>query len=266
MQNSSHIVVQIDPVIFTLGPLQVRWYGLMYVIGFIISGYLLKVLVRRGFFKVTLQQAESLITYMMIGMFLGARLVYIFVYNWDYYQHHLSELFSVWKGGLSYHGALIGLLAAGYIFAKKHKISWAQVMDVVALAGAQGVFFGRMGNFINGELYGRISDVPWAMIFPEGGPYPRHPSQIYEGLMEGLVLTVIFWVILKRVKVYGIIASIYLVGYASFRFLIEFFREPDSQLGYYFGNTLTMGQILCIIMMLIGFAAIYGSKKLNDPV
>lgn len=257
------MVVNIDPVIFNLGPLAVRWYGLMYVVGFVLAGFLLKKLIRRGFFKVEEDKIDSLITTMIICMFIGARVVYVFVYNWDYYANNLSELLAFWQGGLSFHGALAGLLTGGFIFAKRNGISWAQVMDNVALAGTPGLFFGRMGNFINGELYGRVTDSPFGMIFPSGGPYPRHPSQLYEGILEGLVLTIILWILLKRVKFYGVLASVFLIGYGTFRYIVEFFREADAQLGYYFGGTTTMGQILCMIMILIGFVAMKFSLKLK---
>lgn len=244
---------QIDPVIFSLGPLQIRWYGLMYVIGFLLAGYLFKVLIRRGFFKVTEDKVDSLVTTMIICMFIGARLTYVFIYNWDYYSQNLSELLSVWQGGLSFHGALVGLIVGGVIFARQNKIQWLQVMDSVALAGTMGLFFGRLGNFINGELYGRITDHWIGMVFPTGGPLPRHPSQLYEAVLEGLVLTGILWMVLKRIKNYGVISSLFLLGYGTFRFIVEFFREPDQQLGYYFGS-ITMGQILCFIMILSGLA------------
>lgn len=257
------MVVDFDPIIFSLGPIAIRWYALMYVVGFVVAGQLLKVLCKRGFFKVPEEKIDSLITTMFVGMFLGARTFYVFIYNWDYYQDHLGELFAVWKGGLSFHGALAGLIVAGYVFAKRNNISWAQVMDCVALSGTPGLFFGRMGNFINGELYGRITDSPFGLIFPSGGPYPRHPSQLYEGILEGIILTAILWFLLKRVKTYGYIASTFLIGYGVFRYIVEFFREADAQLGYYFGNTTTMGQILCLIMIGVGFVALYFSKKLK---
>lgn len=242
---------QIDPVIFSLGPLQIRWYGLMYVIGFLIAGYLFKVLIHRGFFKVAEEKIDTLVTTMILCMFIGARLTYVFVYNWDYYSENLSELLSVWQGGLSFHGALIGLITGGVIFARQNKISWLQVMDSVALAGTMGLFFGRLGNFINGELYGRITTHWIGVVFPDGGPLPRHPSQLYEAFLEGLLLTAILWVVLKRVKNYGVISSLFLLGYGSFRFIVEFFREPDQQLGFYFGSV-TMGQILCLLMIFGG--------------
>lgn len=257
--------MNIDPIIFSLGPLQIRWYGLMYVVGFLISSYLLKILVKKGFLKISIEKIDSLMSILLICMFIGARFFYVVIYNWKYYGQHLEKVFSVWEGGLSYHGALAGLLVGGLIFAKKNKISWAQVMDCVALAGAQGVFWGRIGNFINGELYGRITDSPLGVIFLDGGPYPRHPSQLYEGVWEGVILTLIFWVILKRVKNYGTMASLYLMGYALGRFCIEFFREADHQLGYYF-HVITMGQILCIGMFLLGVMAFVFVCKNKDPI
>jgi phosphatidylglycerol---prolipoprotein diacylglyceryl transferase len=254
---NNHYVVNFDPVIFSLGPLQVRWYGMMYVVGFVLAGFLVKHLGRKGFFKPGPDKSDSLITHVLIGMFIGARIFYVFIYNWDYYSENITDLFAVWKGGLSFHGALAGLLTSGYIFARRNKISWAQTMDTIALAGAPGLFFGRMGNFINGELYGRTTDAAIGMIFPNGGPYPRHPSQLYEGILEGIVLSIILWVISKRVKTYGWIGATFMVGYGFFRYIVEFFREADSQLGYYFGGTTTMGQILCFVMIILGFVAYY---------
>ncbi|GAB4018571.1 MAG: prolipoprotein diacylglyceryl transferase [Bdellovibrio sp.] len=256
------MVVQIDPVIFSFGPLEVRWYGLMYVIGFLIAGSLAKKLIEKGFFKVPVEKVDSLIITMLVCMFIGARTMYVFIYNWDYYRQNLNELFAIWRGGLSFHGALIGLLVGGFIFAKKNKISWAQTMDVTALVGSPGLFFGRIGNFMNGELYGRVTDMPWGLIFPAGGPLPRHPSQLYEGIMEGIFLSLILWWLFKRVKSYGFLAVTFVMGYGFFRFIVEFFREPDAQLGYYFG-VLTMGQILCLLMIFGGTVSLFIVKKLN---
>lgn len=255
----------IDPVIFGFGPLQVRWYALMYVVGFILSGYLLKKLIQKNFLKITEEKIDSLTFIMGLFMVLGARLVYVFIYNWDYYSQNILELFSVWKGGLSFHGAVLGFLVAGYIFAKKNKVEWGQVMDSVCLVGAPGIFFGRLGNFINGELYGRITTSPFGMIFKNGGPYPRHPSQLYEAVLEGIVLSLILWLSVNKVKKYWQISSLFLIFYGSFRFIVEFFREADSQLGYYFGM-MTMGQILCAIMIIGGFVLFAIANKLNQKI
>lgn len=245
--------VNFDPVILALGPLQIRWYGLMYVLGFLVGGKILKILCEEKYLPMPKEKVDSLVTHVIVGMFFGARLAYVFIYNWDYYSDHLSEIFSVWQGGLSFHGALAGILIAGGMFAKKNNLHFFQVADAFAIAGTPGLFFGRMGNFINGELYGRITDAPWGMIFRDGGPMPRHPSQLYEGISEGIILFLLFFILRKKVKYYGILGAMFVIGYGFFRFIVEFFREADSQLGYYMGNMFTMGQILCFIMILCGF-------------
>lgn len=254
-----------DPVLISLGPLQVRWYGIMYVIGYVLGGYLAARLAKKGFFNVPPEKVDSLVTHLIISMFIGARFFYVFIYNWADYSNDLMGIFQVWKGGLSFHGALFGMIIGGYLFGKKNNCSVGEVMDVVALAGSPGLFFGRMGNFINGELYGRVTDSAFGMMFPGAGPYPRHPSQLYEAIFEGLVLASILWFVYKKIrpKVYGVISSVFLMGYAFFRFFIEYFREADAQLGYYFGGNITMGQILCFIMFLVGVAAFFLAKKMN---
>ena len=255
------IAPQIDPIIFSLGPLQVRWYGFMSVVGFIIAGFLLRYLARKGFFKIIPDKVDSLITHALISMFLGARFFYVFIYNWDYYSQNLGDLLAVWKGGLSFHGAIVGILLGCYLFAKKNNVTLLQVLDSACLAGCQGIFWGRMGNFINGELYGRVTDSPFGMIFPGAGPYPRHPSQLYEGVLEGLILFVILWIMYRKVRTHGYFVATFILGYGCFRYIVEFFREADSQLGYYFGGTTTMGQILCLVMIGFGLWTFYYSKK-----
>nr|BDT26944.1 prolipoprotein diacylglyceryl transferase [Bacteriovorax sp. HI3] len=262
----SHYVHNLDPVILDLGSLQIRWYGLMYVVGFIIAGVLLKKLVKDNFFKVEEAKIDSLITTMIVCMFIGARFAYVFIYNWDYYADHMMELLAVWKGGLSFHGALAGLCVGGYIFGRQNKLTWFEVMDSIALAGAQGLFFGRMGNFINGELYGRPTTSWVGIIFPNGGGLaPRHPSQLYEAVLEGIVLSIILWMMKSKVKVYGMISAAFIALYGIFRFIVEFYREPDTQLGYYFGF-LTMGQILCFLMIIVGVAVGIYAKKRNTTI
>ncbi len=251
----------IDPVLIALGPIQIRWYGLMYVIGFLNGGFLLKILVKEGFLRVAKEKVDALITYALLFMFVGARLAYVFIYNWDYYQNNFSELFSVWKGGLSFHGAIAGMAFGVFLFARKNKVPFLQVTDAAVIAGTQGVFFGRMGNFINHELWGRVTDVPWGMVFTNAGPFPRHPSQLYEAIMEGIILFIILWSLRKRFTIYGQATAVFFFGYAVFRFIVEFFREADSQLGYYLGGLLTMGQILCILQMLLGIGVFLYVKK-----
>ena len=261
----------IDPVIFTLpfnmpgtdGPMQVRWYGMMYFISFWVGSAILGKLSKTGFFKLPKESIDKYVTYLLIGMILGARIFYVFIYNWGYYSNHLSEVFLIMQGGLSFHGAVVGMSVATLIWAKKHNLHFFQISDCLGIAGSIGLFFGRMGNFINGELYGRVTTSSFGMVFKNGGPMPRHPSQLYEGFFEGIVLFCILVFLHRRVKVYGIVSAVFIMGYGFFRYFIEFFREADSQLGYYFGRTTTMGQILCIVMFLIGLATLFYAKKKN---
>lgn len=263
---NSHYVHNLNPVLLELGPLQIRWYGLMYVIGFIIAGYLLKILAKEKFFKVEIEKIDTLVTTMIMFMFLGARFFYVFIYNWDYYSVNLLELLAVWKGGLSFHGALAGLCLGGYVFGKRNGLTWFEVMDSVALAGSQGLFWGRVGNFINGELYGRPTDSFMGIIFPNGGGLmPRHPSQLYEAVLEGVILSIVLWILKNRIKTYGILSGVFIALYGLFRFIVEFYREPDSQLGYYFGF-LTMGQLLCFIMIIVGILVTLYAKKRNVTI
>lgn len=257
------MTVNLDPVIFGIGPLQVRWYGVMYVVAYLVGAYLLKVLSRRGLFKLPVDKIESLTTYLIIGMFLGARLFYVFVYNFNDFMAHPEDILAVWKGGLSFHGAIVGMALSMVLFARKNKVHPLHLFDAVVTVGAQGLFFGRIGNFINGELYGRVTDVAWGMIFPGGGPFPRHPSQLYESFSEGLILFCILWFGQKRLKHKGVQSSIFLIGYGFMRFCVEFFREADQQMGYYFGGTFTMGQILCFLMILAGVLFLIFSAKVR---
>lgn len=261
-------VHDLSPTFFSIFGLDIRWYGLMYVISFLIAGQILNKLSKDGFLDFTKEDVDKFVTTMMIGMFLGARLTYVFVYNWDYYSNNLEHILSVWKGGLSFHGAIIGFVITMQIWASKKKIPFFQISDSLCLSGTIGLMFGRLGNFINGELYGRVTDVSWGIIFSNsgGGPLPRHPSQLYEGLLEGLVLFIILWAVKGRVKSYGTLTAIFLSGYAFFRFFIEFYREADSQLGYYLGGNITMGQILCFIMFLSGVFAYFLSRKQNNLI
>lgn len=252
----------IDPVIFGIGPLQIRWYGLMYVLGFIIGGGILKYLSHKKFWSLSSDLIEKYVTWLIISMFLGARFFYVFLYNWEYYSVNLLDIFSVWKGGLSFHGALTGMCVATWFFAKKNNLHFFQIADCMAIAGSPGLLFGRLGNFINGELYGRVTDSWAGIVFPGGGPFPRHPSQLYEGLLEGIFLFLILFYLHKRQRFYGVVSAFFLLGYGVFRFMIEFFREPDAQLGYYLGY-FTLGQLLCLVMIIFSFFVLRYAKKLN---
>ncbi len=247
------------------GPIALRWYSLMYMIGYLLGAYLLKKLSLKGYLKIAPYQIERYVFYLLIGMLLGARLAYVFIYNWDYYQNHLGEIHQVWSGGLSFHGAIVGMTLATLLFAKKYKLHFFHLSDCAVLCGSPGLFLGRIGNFINGELYGRVTESPLGMVFPLGGPLPRHPSQLYEGLGEGLFLAALLWILLPRVKRYGILTGVFLMGYGVVRFIVEFFRQPDAQLGYYFGG-LTMGQILCLIMIVGSVFVFIYAKMRNLPL
>lgn len=262
----------IDPVIFSLPfkvfgrPMEVRWYGAMYFMGFFVGSMILTRLSRKGFLKFPEKEVDKYVFWLIIGMLIGARTFYVFIYNWDYYATHLSEIPAVMQGGLSFHGAVVGMCLVTWKFAKKWGLHFFHVGDAMAIAGTPGLFMGRMGNFINGELYGRVTDSPFGMIFKNGGPYPRHPSQLYEGISEGLILFCILYWMHKRVKHYGYISTVFLLGYGVFRYIVEFFREADAQLGYYFGRTTTMGQILCMFMILGSGLMFWYAKKKALPV
>lgn len=258
--------VEFDPTLFSLGPLEVRWYGLMYVVGFLIGSKLALHLAKKKFLQLEPEKIDLYVFHLIIGLFLGARLFYVFIYNWDYYSSNMNEIFSVWKGGLSFHGGAFGFGVVTLWYSKKYKLPFFHFGDTIVLCATQGLFWGRIGNFINGELYGRITQVPWGMVFPNGGPYPRHPSQLYEGLGEGLLLFILLWVLKGRVKFHGILSGLFILGYGIIRFSIEFVREPDPQLGLYFGDLFSMGQILCFIMMIIGLSVLSYSYKKKIPI
>ena len=259
-----HWIHNLNPVIVSIGSLEIRWYGLMYVIGFVVGHWLAKRLVAKKFLKVSKAKLDGLATMLFIGMFLGARGAYVFIYNWEYYSQNLSHILFQ-RGGLSFHGAIVGLSVAAYLFSRTNKIPYLQVIDTIALLGAPGLFFGRLGNFINGELYGRRTDAWMGVIFPNGGPYPRHPSQLYEALLEGVVLSLLLWFLLTKVRRYGVISSAGFFFYGAFRFVVEFFREPDAQLGYYFG-WMTMGQILCCLMILLSIPLFLYARRAGPEV
>ncbi|HNY64547.1 MAG TPA: prolipoprotein diacylglyceryl transferase [Deltaproteobacteria bacterium] len=244
---------QIDPVFFQIGPLQFRWYGLMYIIGFACAFFIALNLIRRKGYDMSRPELEDLFTYAIAGLIIGARVGYCLFYNFSFYIHHPLKIFAVWEGGMSFHGGLIGLVLAGAVFAWRSGKPLLMLADMGALAATPGLFFGRMGNFINAELYGKVTDVSWGMVFPGGGPLPRHPSQLYEGFAEGLLLFVILYLMSRKVQTRGVLISCFLLLYGTMRFFLEFFREPDAHLGLFFG-ALSMGQILCLGMVAAGLA------------
>ncbi|MBT9538149.1 MAG: prolipoprotein diacylglyceryl transferase [Nitrospirae bacterium] len=255
----------IDPVILKIGHLSVRWYGMMYIIGFASSYLLIRYQMKKKGFNSGKAFVDTLYSYIILGLLIGARLGYVFFYNRSYYIRHPFEIFALWYGGMSFHGGLIGSIIAGIIVCRKFKIDFWQIADIVVVTAPIGLGLGRLGNFINGELYGRITNVPWAMVFPAGGPYPRHPSQVYEFLLEGASLFIILWFLKDRKLKPGILSSLFLILYGSFRFFVEFFREPDPQLGFILG-LFTMGQILSAVMITLGVGLLfYKSKQWRAP-
>ncbi|UCG77828.1 MAG: prolipoprotein diacylglyceryl transferase [Nitrospirota bacterium] len=250
----------IRPYIFEIGPIQVRWYGLMYLFGFVGSYLLVRKQIKKKGLGISKDVIESLYFYMIIGLILGARLGYVIFYNLSFYIKNPFDIFAVWHGGMSFHGGLIGAVICGVIFVKRRDLNLAVMADMVTVTGPVGLMFGRIGNFINGELFGRVTDVPWAMIFPEGGNLPRHPSQLYEAFLEGPVLFAILWILKDRIRADGLMMPFFLIFYGIFRFIIEFFREPDPQIGLIFG-TLTMGQMLCSAMIAAGIFIIVRLRK-----
>jgi phosphatidylglycerol:prolipoprotein diacylglycerol transferase len=246
----------ISPEIFRIGPFVVRWYGLMYLAGFVASYFLVTYQIKRKGLNLDNDIVLSLYLYLLIGLVAGARLGYVIFYNLPLYLQHPLEIFAVWQGGMSFHGGLLGSIASGILFCKKYRINFWQMSDLLIVTAPIGLGLGRIGNFINGELYGRITNVPWAMVFPSGGPLLRHPSQIYEFLLEGVVLFIILWNIKDRQLNPGILSALFLILYSIFRFFVEFFREPDLQLGFIFGP-FSMGQLLSSIMMFIGVGIFY---------
>jgi phosphatidylglycerol---prolipoprotein diacylglyceryl transferase len=197
----------------------------------------------------------DLIFTVALGVILGGRVGYILFYNLSYYIAHPAKLFAVWEGGMSFHGGLTGALLAGLYFIRKHKLRFYPLADVAFLAAPVGLFFGRIGNFINGELYGRVTDLPWGMVFPGGGPLPRHPSQLYEAFLEGVVMLVVLFTLSKKVPRDGVVFWSFISLYGLFRFVVEFVREPDAQIGYLFG-VFSMGQLLSLPMFLFGAAMV----------
>jgi phosphatidylglycerol---prolipoprotein diacylglyceryl transferase len=244
-----------DPVLIHLwGPIQIRWYSLLYVGGFLVGRYILVKLAKEPRFKFNAEQMEQLIVWGLLGAVIGARIIYCLFYDPIGFSQDPFYVFKIYQGGLSFHGGFLGVIVASIIFARKNKIPFWNLADALALCSTPGLAMGRLGNFINGELYGRVTDVPWAMIFPGGGPQPRHPSQLYELFMEGILLFGVIWWLKARVKTEGVLAMVFCFGYALARIVVEFFRQPDAQLGYLLLG-LSMGQWLSIAQLVASAVA-----------
>jgi phosphatidylglycerol:prolipoprotein diacylglycerol transferase len=247
---------QIDPVIFQIGPLAIRWYGLMYLLGFGAAYLLISHLSRLRNLPLGKDGISDLLFYGVIGVVLGGRLGYVLFYNPEQYLSRPLEIFAVWQGGMSFHGGLLGVVAATVFFCMRRKLPILMTGDILVTSATIGLGLGRVGNFINGELWGRVTDVPWGMVFPGGGRLPRHPSQLYEAFLEGLVLFLILYILHRRKVAEGLPFFCFFLGYGLFRFTVEFFRQPDAHLGFLWGGA-TMGQLLSLPMILFGIGGFF---------
>jgi len=258
-----------DPVLIDLGFFQIRWYSIAYILGILIGWIYANRIIkstsnnRYNFKQVTTEQFDDLIIYLIIGIILGGRLGYVIFYNLDYYSQNLLEIFSIWQGGMSFHGGLLGVIVSSFIFSKKKQINFFKFSDIISCAAPFGILLGRIANFINGELYGKITTLSWGVIFPNGGNLPRHPSQLYEAALEGIFLFLIInYLALKKKFLYrtGYISGIFLILYSILRIFSEIFREPDIHLGLIF-NYFSMGTLLSLITIIFGLFIILFIKK-----
>ncbi|MEJ2378368.1 MAG: prolipoprotein diacylglyceryl transferase [Pseudolabrys sp.] len=256
-----------DPVMVHLGPFAIRWYALAYIAGILIGWVYARAIVRTerlwgGRAPLTVIDFDDFILWVTLGIILGGRIGYVLFYNLPYFAAHPLQIFQLWHGGMSFHGGFIGVVVAVFLFARSRGIPVLSLGDITCAVAPIGLFLGRIANFVNGELWGRPTDVPWAMIFPTGGPIPRHPSQLYEAALEGIVLLIMLALAVRRgaLKRPGLVVGCFAVGYAVARTFCEFFREPDVQLGFLWGG-ITMGQLLSIPLFLAGVGFIVYALK-----
>ena len=256
-----------DPVAATIGPLSIRWYALAYLAGFLIGWTKCLQLARQNPKGPAPEFYDNFLTWAVIGTVLGGRLGYILFYQADYYFAHPLEMFQIWRGGMSFHGGATGVVGAAWLYCRYHKIDFLSFTDLLAVVTPVGLGLGRLANFVNGELFGRVTNVSWGMVFPRGGDQPRHPSQLYEAGLEGLVLFLIMLYLVRQPKFRarpGYLSGSFLVGYGLFRSFVEFFREPDQQLGFLYAGA-TMGQLLCVPMVMYGLYLILRSERRVAP-
>ena len=255
----------LDPIIFSLGIFSIRWYSLAYVLGIVIGWWYGRKLISKKSYlseeKFSLKHFDDLITYLVISIIIGGRLGYIIFYNIQYYLSNPIDIFKIWEGGMSFHGALIGIILGTYLFSIRRKIETLFLLDIIACVSPIGIFLGRIANFINGELVGKATSVSWSVIFPTVDFMPRHPSQLYEAVLEGLILFIILNIIfLKKKYEIGTCSYLFLIYYGIFRIISELFREPDFQVGYIY-DLASMGSLLSFVMLLSGLAMFYIIKK-----
>jgi phosphatidylglycerol---prolipoprotein diacylglyceryl transferase len=260
MNSSLLIHPNIDPIAFSIGPLAVRWYGLMYLAGFAIGWWLGTRRIAKGQAPITRAQLDDLLFLVVLGVILGGRLGYVLFYKPAYYAAHPLEIFAIWQGGMSFHGGLLGVMLAMVVAARRHELDWLRLMDFLAPLIPPGIAAGRLGNFINAELPGRVTEAPWGMVFPGAGDAPRHPSQLYQFALEGLTLFVLLWWFSSKPRPRGQVSAMFLLGYGVLRFIAEFAREPDAFIGY-LALGLTMGQWLSLAMIAAGAALFAWSRR-----
>jgi phosphatidylglycerol:prolipoprotein diacylglycerol transferase len=258
----------IDPVLVHVGPLAIRWYALAYIFGILLGWFYARTIIRNGNLwrggkaPLTVAQFDDFVLWVTLGIILGGRIGYVLFYNPEHFAAHPLQILQLWSGGMSFHGGFTGCVLAVVLFARRRDIPILSLGDITCAVGPIGLFLGRLANFVNGELWGRAADVPWAMVFPGGGPLPRHPSQLYEAILEGLVLLAVLAVLIRRgaLKWPGLIIGSFAVVYALARTTCEFFREPDVQLGFLWGG-LTMGMLLSVPLFLYGVGQILYSLR-----
>lgn len=254
---------EFDPIAIRLGPLAVHWYALAYLGGIIFGWLYAARIAARHYPQITKAVLDDAIFWITMGVILGGRLGYVLFYKPLYYLDHPAEIFMLWHGGMSFHGGFLGVLVALWIFAHRRGLNPWKLLDLAACVTPIGLLLGRLANFVNGELYGRVTDVPWGVVFPMGGPVARHPSQLYEAATEGVIMLLVFYWVQRYSKILsypGMNSGLFLVMYGGFRFMVEFMREPDSFLGFV-ASWLTMGQVLCLPMIIAGFILIHYAKK-----
>jgi phosphatidylglycerol:prolipoprotein diacylglycerol transferase len=250
----------IDPTIVKLGPFQIRWYGVMYILAFMTSYFLVRYQIRKKRLDIDAHVVNDLFLYLIIGLIVGARLGYIVFYNLAFYLSDPVKIFALWEGGMSFHGGFIGIFVSGFIFMRKRNTDFWQLADLVVVTAPIGLGLGRLGNFINAELYGRVTSQPWGMIFPLAGDLPRHPSQLYEFFLEGVLLFLVLWFLKDFHWRKGTLFCLFFFLYSIFRFFAEFFREPDPQLGLIL-SFMTMGQVLSVCMSIGGLILFFLRPK-----
>lgn len=254
-------VHNINPVAFNIGSAQMHWYGLMYLLGFALGWILGRGRASRPGSGWTKSEVDDLLTYTMIGVIIGGRLGYVLFYDLSSYLEQPSEILRIWHGGMSFHGGLLGALAAFCFFARQRHKSFLAVSDFVAPLVPQALFWGRLGNFINGELWGKATSLPWGVVFRGAGPLPRHPSQLYEALLEGLALFVVLWLYSAKPHRTGQVSGVFAIGYSLARMTVELVRMPDAHIGYLAFGWLTLGQLLCIPLLIFGIWLVFRPIK-----